>query len=105
LARATSGVPPGDEDEAANKLKSATSWHGIFATMCKMYGWHKEELTKLGFVTPESQAYVDWVETMDVYMYMKLSDALLEKFEGKDVNMPVQEIMDMTLDDLKALAA
>jgi len=97
-------APSGDEDEAAKKLKSATSWHGIFAKMCDMYGWHKEELEKLGLVTEESKAYVEWVQAMDVHMYMKISDKLLEKFDGKAVNMPVQEIMDMSLDDLKKLA-
>merc|ERR1712206_49110 len=50
-------APSGDEDEAAKKLKSATSWHGIFKTMCDMYGWHKEGLEKLGLVTDESKVY------------------------------------------------
>merc|ERR1711971_352865 len=98
-------APSGDEDEAAKKLKSATSWHGIFATMCDMYGWHKEELEKLGLVTDESKAYVEWVSGMDVNAYMKLSDALLAKLEGKPVQMPEKSIMDMSLEDLKKLAA
>jgi len=98
-------APSGDEDAAAKKLKSATSWHGIFAKMTEMYGWHKEELEKLGLVTDESKAYVEWVSAMDVNAYMKLSDAILASLEGKDVNMPEKSIMDMSLDDLKKLAA
>jgi len=98
-------APSGDEDAAAKKLKSATSWHGIFAKMTEMYGWHKEELEKLGLVTDESKAYVDWVSAMDVNQYMKLSDAILAKLEGQEINMPEKSIMDMSLDDLKKLAA
>lgn len=98
-------APAGEEDAAAKKLKSATSWHGIFAKMTEMYGWHAEELEKLGLVTDESKAYVEWVKTMDVNQYMKLSDAILAKLEGKDINMPEQSIMDMSLDEMKALAA
>eukprot|EP00928_Gymnodinium_smaydae_P027137 TRINITY_DN2107_c0_g2_i3.p1 TRINITY_DN2107_c0_g2~~TRINITY_DN2107_c0_g2_i3.p1 ORF type:complete len:489 (-),score=144.28 TRINITY_DN2107_c0_g2_i3:273-1739(-) len=97
-------APSGDEDAAAKKLKSATSWHGIFAKMTEMYGWHKEELEKLGLVTDESKAYVEWVSKMDVNQYMKLSDAILAKLEGQDINMPEKTIMDMSLDDLKKLA-
>jgi len=95
----------GDEDPAAKKLAACTSWHGIFKAMIQMYGWHKEDLEKLGFVTDESKAYVEWVGAMDVNQYMKLSDAILAELEGKEVNMPVPYIMDMTLDDLKKLAA
>jgi len=97
-------APSGDEDAEAKKLKSATSWHGIFKTMCDMYGWHKEELEKLGLVTDESKAYVEWVSGMDVKTYMKLSDALLAKLEGKQVQMPEKSIMSMSLEDLKKLA-
>jgi len=97
-------APSGEEDAAAKKLKSATSWHGIFKAMIAMYGWHKEELEKLGLVTDESKAYVEWVKDMTVEQYMKLSDALLASLEGKDVNMPEASIMDMKLDDLKKLA-
>jgi hypothetical protein len=97
-------APTGAEDEAAKKLKSATSWHSIFKAMLDMYGWHKEELEKLGMVTDESKAYVDWVSKMDVNMYMKLSDAILESLKDKDVNMPEPSIMNMSLDDLKKLA-
>jgi hypothetical protein len=98
-------APSGEEDAAAKKLKSATSWHGIFAKMTEMYGWHQEQLEKLGLVTEESKAYVEWVKAMDVNQYMKLSDAILASLEGKDINMPEQSIMDMSLDDLKKLAA
>eukprot|EP00928_Gymnodinium_smaydae_P060706 TRINITY_DN4444_c0_g1_i1.p1 TRINITY_DN4444_c0_g1~~TRINITY_DN4444_c0_g1_i1.p1 ORF type:complete len:383 (-),score=104.27 TRINITY_DN4444_c0_g1_i1:183-1160(-) len=98
-------APTGDEDAAAKKLKSATSWHGIFKTMCDMYGWHKEELEQLGLITDESKAYVEWVSVMDVNAYMKLSDALLEKLESKSVQMPEKSIMNMSLEDLKKLAA
>jgi len=97
--------PSGEEDAAAKKLKSATSWHGIFAKMTEMYGWHQEQLEKLGLVTEESKAYVEWVKAMDVNQYMKLSDAILASLEGKDINMPEQSIMDMSLDDLKKLGA
>jgi len=95
----------GDEDAAAKKLKSCTSWHGIFAKMIEMYGWHKEDLEKLGLITDEQKAYVEWVTAMDVQQYMKLSDAILEKLAGKEVNMPEPTIMNMSLDDLKKLAA
>jgi hypothetical protein len=98
-------APSGAEDAAAKKLKSCTSWHGIFTKMIQMAGWHEAELTELGLVTAESKAYVDWVGQMDVMMYMKLSDAILAKLEGKEVNMPEKFIMDMTLDDMKALVA
>merc|ERR1719456_404909 len=94
--------PSGEEDAAAKKLKSCTSWHAIFKAMIEMYGWHKEELEKLGMVTEESKAYVEWVSAMDVYQYMRLSDALLEKLENTDVNMPEPSIMSMSLGDLKA---
>jgi len=73
--------------------------------MTEMYGWHKEELEKLGLVTDESKAYVEWVSAMDVNQYMKLSDAILAKLEGQEINMPEKSIMDMSLDDLKKLAA
>ena len=98
-------APSGDEDAAAKKLKFATSWHGIFAKMAEMYGRHKEELEKLGLVTQESKAYVEWVSAMDVNQYMKLSDAILASLEGKEVNMPEESIMNMSLDDMKKMAA
>lgn len=98
-------APSGDEDAAAKKLKSATSWHGIFAKMTEMYGWHEENLTKLGMVNDESKAFVEWVKAMDVNQYMKLSDAILASLEGKEVNMPEESIMNMSLDDMKAKAA
>ena len=73
--------------------------------MAEMYGWHKEELEKLGLVTDESKAYVEWVSAMDVNQYMKLSDAILASLEGKEVNMPEESIMKMSLDDMKKMAA
>merc|ERR1712186_151764 len=78
-------APSGEEDAAAKKLKSATSWHGIFKAMIQMYGWHKDDLEKLGFVTEESKAYVEWVGAMDVGQYMKLSDAILDILKDKEV--------------------
>jgi hypothetical protein len=98
-------APSGAEDEAAKKLKSATSWHGIFKAMIQMYGWHQAELEKLGMVTNESKAYVEWVKNMDVQQYMRLSDAILKSLEGKDVNMPEKYVMSLSLADLKKLAA
>merc|ERR1711971_1095109 len=98
-------APTGTEDAAAKKLKSATSWHGIFKAMIQMYGWHQAELEKLGLVTAESKAYVEWVKNMDVQQYMRLSDAILKNLEGKEVNMPEPSIMKMSLADLKKLAA
>jgi len=98
-------APTGEEDEAAKKLKSATSWHGIFKAMIAMYGWHKEELEKLGLVTDESKAYVEFVSAMDVEQYMRLSDAILAALEGKEINMPVDYIMELSLDEMKKLAA
>jgi hypothetical protein len=98
-------APSGEEDAAAKKLKSCTSWFGIFAAMIKMYGWHEEDLKAVGLVTDESKAYVEWVGSLDVEAYMKLSDAILASLEGKDVNMPEKSIMDMSLDDLKKLIA
>jgi len=98
-------APTGAEDAAAKKLKSATSWHGIFKAMIQMYGWHQAELEKLGLVTAESKAYVEWVKNMDVQQYMRLSDAILKNLEGKEVNMPEPSIMKMSLADLKKLAA
>jgi len=98
-------APTGEEDAAAKKLKSCTSWHGIFKAMIQMYEWHKEDLEKLGYVTEESKQYVEWVSQMDVQAYMKLSDAILASLDGKDVNMPEPSIMNMSLDDLKKLVA
>jgi hypothetical protein len=98
-------APSGEEDAAAKKLKSCNSWFGIFAAMIKMYGWHEADLQEVGLVTDESKAYVEWVGSLDVEAYMKLSDKILEKLEGKDVNMPEKSIMDMSLEDLKAFLA
>merc|ERR1712157_404774 len=84
-----------EEDEAAKKLKSATSWFKIFGAMCTMHGWHKQELQKTGLLNPESSAYVEWVSSMDVQSYMRLSDAILAKLDGKTITMPEPTIMDM----------
>jgi len=99
------GAGGGDEDAAAIKLKSCTSWHKIFAAMLEMHGWHKEELDKLGLLTDECKEYVEWVTAMDVQAYMRLSDAILAKLEGKDVVMPCPEIMDMSLAEMKKLSS
>jgi len=93
-----------DEDEAAKKLKSCTSWHKIFEAMLQMHDWHKDELDKLGMLTDECKGYVEWVKGMDVQAYMKLSDAILAKLEGKEIVMPCPEIMDMSLDEMKKLS-
>jgi len=98
-------APSGDEDAAAKKLKSCSSWHKIFQAMIQMYGWHQADLEKIGMVTPESKAYVEWVKNMDVQQYMRLSDAILAKLEGKEVNMPEPTIMKMSLAEMKKLAA
>jgi len=98
-------APSGDEDAAAKKLKSCSSWHKIFQAMIQMYGWHQADLEKIGMVTPESKAYVEWVKNMDVHQYMRLSDAILAKLEGKEVNMPEPTIMNMSLAEMKKLAA
>jgi len=92
------------EDAAAAKLKSMESWFKIFGAMTTMHGWHKDDLRAAGLLTPESEAYVQWVSSMDVYEYMRLSDTILDMLEGKEVTMPEPTIMNMELETLKKLA-
>jgi len=91
------------------KLKSCTSWHKIFAAIIQMNEWHKEKLEELGMLSDECKAYAEWVSKMDVQEYMRLSDGILaqikEKKDGQSLGMPETLIMDMTLDDMKKLAA
>merc|ERR1712176_764329 len=79
------------------KLKSATSWHKIFAAMVQMHDWHKAQMEKEGLLSQENKEYAEWVRTMTVQQYMKLSDAIEKKLEGKKVTMPEPAIMKMTL--------
>jgi len=102
------GAGGANEDEAAKKLKSATSWHKIFAAIIQMHDWHKDELAKLDLLTDECKGYAEWVKAMDVQEYMRLSDAILAELKAKDVkviSMPEPVIMDMSLEDLKKLSA
>merc|ERR1719487_1922254 len=69
-----SAGPSSEESPEEAKLRSCSSWHKIFKTMCEIHGWHKEGLEKAGLLSDESKAYVEWVSGMDVQMYMKLSD-------------------------------
>jgi len=95
-----------EEDPEAAKLKSATSWHKIFAAIIQMHDWHRDDLEKNGDLTDECKAYVEWVKTLDVQGYMKLSDGILKTLEGKDpLLMPEPSIMSMSLDDMKKLTA
>merc|ERR1719183_228747 len=61
----------GAEDAEAAKLKTATSWHKIFATMCTIHEWHKAGMEEAGFLSDDAKNYVDWVKGMDVNMYMR----------------------------------
>lgn len=94
----------GNETPEQAKLKSATSWHKIFAAMVQMYDWHKGQMEKEGLLTADNKAYAEWVRTMTVQEYMKLSDAIEKKLEGKNIVMPEPSIMNMSLADLKKLA-
>jgi hypothetical protein len=101
------GASSGTETPEQAKLKSCTSWHKIFKTMVDMHGWHKEGLEKSGLLTAESKAYVEWVKTLDVQGYMRMTDAINKKLQqsGKTVTMPEPSILSMSLDDLKKMAA
>merc|ERR1712137_501314 len=91
----------GKETPEEAKLKSATSWHKIFAAMVMMHDWHKPQMEKEKILTQENKDYAEWVRTMTVQEYMKLSDNLEKKLEGKNVSMPEPTIMKMSLADLK----
>jgi len=87
------------------KLKSATSWHKIFAAMVQMHDWHKADMDKDGLLSSENKEYAEWVRKMTVQDYMKLSDAILAKLDGKKIVMPEPSILNMSLAELKKLAA
>merc|ERR1712157_582370 len=87
----------GGEDPEAAKLKTATSWHKIFATMCQIHEWHKAGMTEAGLLSPEAQEYVEWVKGMDVQMYMRLSDKIMAELGDKELTMPETTIMNYDL--------
>eukprot|EP00928_Gymnodinium_smaydae_P001439 TRINITY_DN10532_c0_g1_i1.p1 TRINITY_DN10532_c0_g1~~TRINITY_DN10532_c0_g1_i1.p1 ORF type:complete len:380 (+),score=106.46 TRINITY_DN10532_c0_g1_i1:145-1284(+) len=87
------------------KLKSATSWHKIFKAMCQIHDAHKAGMEQAGLLTDENKKYADWVRSLTVQDYMRLSDAIEMKLEGKKVTMPEPTIMKMSLDELKKLAS
>merc|ERR1719238_1197977 len=62
----------GAEDAEAAKLKTATSWHKIFATMCTIHESHREGMEQAGVLSAQAKEYVEWVKAMDVQMYMRL---------------------------------
>merc|ERR1712007_76350 len=93
------------EDATAAKLKSAESWFKIFGAMTTMHQWHKDDLRAGGLLTAESQAYVEWVSSLDVRKYMRLTDGILNLLRGKEVTMPEPTIMDMDLNTLKRLSS
>jgi len=95
----------GGEDPEAAKLKTATSWHKIFATMCQIHEWHKAGMQEAGILSAEAQEYVEWVKSMDVQMYMRMSDKISAQLGDKELTMPEQVIMDYDLATLKSLAA
>merc|ERR1719238_2695690 len=94
----------GGEDEEAAKLKTATSWHKIFATMCTIHEWHKAGMEEAGVLSPEATEYVEWVKGMDVQMYMRLSDKIMAELGDKELTMPETTIMNYDLATLKSFA-
>jgi len=94
----------GAEDAAAAKLKTATSWHKIFATMCAIHESHKVGMEEAGVLSAEAKDYVEWVKAMDVNMYMRLSDKILAELGDKELAMPETTIMGYDLATLKKLA-
>jgi len=81
-------------------------WFKIFAAITQMNEWHKEKLSEVGLLTDECTQYVEWVKALKVEDYKKLTDKILEKLGEKELTeMPEPDIMNMTLDELKAAAA
>lgn len=81
-------------------------WFKIFAAITQMNEWHKEGLEAVGLLTDDCKAYVEWVSSLKVEDYKKLTDKILEQLgDGELTEMPNPTIMGMTLDQLKAAAA
>jgi len=97
-------APSGKEDAAAAALKTATSWHKIFKTMCTIHEWHRADMEKVGLLSAEAKEYVEWVKNMDVQMYMRLSDKISAELGSRDLTMPEKTIMNYDLATLKRLA-
>jgi len=95
----------GGESPEAAKLKTATSWHKIFATMCTIHEWHKAGMEQAGVLSSEAKEYVEWVKNMDVQMYMRLSDKINEALGDRELTMPEASIMNYDLATLKKFAA
>lgn len=87
----------GDESPEAAKMKSAVSWHKIFAAMITIFDWHKEGLQGAGLVSDDTLAYAKWVRAMSVQHYMKLSDAIEKELGDTQVTMPENKILDLEL--------
>merc|ERR1719218_329536 len=91
------------DDDPCAKVRP---WFKIFAAITEMNGWHSEKLAEVGLLTDECKAYVEWVKTLKVEDYKKLTDNILEKLgDGELVDMPNPTIVGMSLDDLKECAA
>jgi len=62
-------------------------------------------MQEAGILSAEAQEYVEWVKSMDVQMYMRMSDKISAQLGDKELTMPEQVIMDYDLATLKSLAA
>jgi creatine kinase len=78
-------------------MKSAVSWHKIFAAMITIFDWHKEGLQGAGLVSDDTLAYAKWVRAMSVQHYLKLSDAIEKELGDTQVTMPENKILDLEL--------
>lgn len=94
-----------DEDPAAARLKTMTSWFKIFHTMAGMSDGLAEEMKEYG-ISEEDAAWAAWVRSLTVESYASVVDSLVGNvLKGKTVlEMPEPAIMGMDLETIKSLA-